>query len=117
MSHPPPERATTSGSVIPRMLDSLRALALAEETQADRAKLKGKVAWFGDVGGFDSNQFQEMSNFRSILFHYLDQRLTQALYSGRHPGLEDQRLSKSVFFWPWLDQLHLSHMSAPIRPS
>ncbi|KAG0152016.1 hypothetical protein CROQUDRAFT_71336 [Cronartium quercuum f. sp. fusiforme G11] len=45
----PPERANTAVSMIPRMLDSLRALALAEETHADRAKLKGKVAWFGDV--------------------------------------------------------------------
>ncbi|KAH9819454.1 Bestrophin, RFP-TM, chloride channel-domain-containing protein [Melampsora americana] len=49
MSSNPPERGNTAGSVIPRMLDSLRALALAEESNADRLKLRGKVAWFGDT--------------------------------------------------------------------
>lgn len=49
MSSNPPERGNTTASVIPRMLDSLRALALAEESNADRLKLRGKVAWFGDV--------------------------------------------------------------------
>lgn len=50
-SHATPERRNTAGSVLPRMLDSLRELALVEESHADRLKLKGKVAWFGDVGG------------------------------------------------------------------
>lgn len=56
-----PRRGNTNPLAIPRVLAALKDLIVAEESNEERVKLNGKVAWFGDVFRVDGSTIPHAS--------------------------------------------------------